>query len=65
MSIIELYTFFLPLINILGTFCLTALIVLSVLYVMFWIIKRIWKGIVAVGVLSFCAFLAVLFLGGM
>ena len=31
MSIIELYTFFLPLINLLGTLCLTALIAGSVL----------------------------------
>ena len=57
MSIIELYTFFLPLINLLGTLCLTALIAGSVLYVMAWIIKRIWKGIVALGVFSFCVFL--------
>ena len=63
MSIIELYTFFLPLINLLGTLCLTALIAGSVLYVMAWIIKRIWKGIVALSVLSFCAFLVILFLG--
>lgn len=63
MSIIDLYIFFLPLINILGNLCLTALIAGSVLYVMAWIISRIWKGIVALGVLSFCAFLAALFLG--
>lgn len=64
MNIIELYTFFLPLINLLGTLCLTALIAGSVLFVMVWIIKRIWKGVVAVGVVSFCALLAVLLLGG-
>ena len=64
MSIIELYIFFLPLINILGTLCLIALISGSVLFMMAWIIKRIWKGIVAVGVLSFCVLLTVLLLGG-
>lgn len=64
MSIIELYIFFLPLINILGTLCLIALISGSVLFMMAWIIKRIWKGIVAVGVLSFCVLLTVLILGG-
>lgn len=64
MSIIELYTFLLPLINLLGTVCLIGLVAGSVLYVMVWIIKRFWKGVVAVGVLSACAFLAVLLWGG-
>lgn len=64
MSIIELYTFLLPLINLLGTVCLIALTAGSVLYVMYWILKRIWKGVVVVGVFSACAFLAVLLLGG-
>ena len=64
MSIIELYAFFLPLINLLGTLCLTALIAGSVLFLLVWIIKRIWKGVVAVGLLSFCAILAVVLLGG-
>lgn len=64
MSIAELYVFFLPLINILGTICLVALTAGSVLYLMYWILKRIWKGVVAVGVLSFCTFLTVLLLGG-
>ena len=65
MSIIELYTFCLPLINLLGTLCLTILVAGSVLFVIAWIIKRIWKGIIAIGVIFFCAFLAVLLLGGL
>lgn len=64
MNIINLYILFLPLIKILGTLCLIVLIAGSVLFVTAWIIRRIWKGIVAVGVLSFCVFLAVLLLGG-
>lgn len=64
MSIAELYIFFTPLINILGTICLIALAAGSVLYVMYWILKRIWKGIVAVGVFSFCMFLLMFFFGG-
>lgn len=65
MNINEMYIFFLPLINFLGTICLVALTAGSVLFVLAWIIKRIWKGIVAVGVLSFCAILVMIFLGGM
>jgi hypothetical protein len=63
MDIIALYTFFHPLIDVLGTVCLIALMAGSVLYVAAWIISKIWKGIVAVGVLSFCALLLVLFFG--
>ena len=65
MSINEMYIFFLPLINFLGTICLIALTAGSILLVLAWIIKRIWKGIVAVGALSFCVFLVMIFLGGM
>jgi hypothetical protein len=63
MDIIALYTFFHPLIDVLGTLCLIALMAGSVLYVAAWIICRIWKGIVAVGVLSFCALLLLIFFG--
>lgn len=63
MDIIALYAFFHPLIDVLGTVCLIALMAGSVLYVAAWIISKIWKGIVAVGVLSFCVLLLVLFFG--
>lgn len=63
MTIIDLYYFFLPLINVLGTICLVALTAGSVLYLMAWIIKRIWKGVLAIGVASFCAFMAVVLWG--
>lgn len=58
MTFAELYIFFLPLINILGTLCLIALSAGSVLFLMVWIIRRIWKGIVAIGVFSFFVFMA-------
>jgi len=65
MSIIDLYVFFQPLINLLGTLCLIVLIAGSVLYLMYQIIKRIWKGLVALGVVFFCVLIAVALWGGM
>ncbi len=64
MPFIDLYVFFHPLIDLLGTLCLVALIAGSVLYLMYQLIKRIWKGVVAIGIVSFCALIAVVLLGG-
>lgn len=63
MDIIALYMFFHPLIDVLGTLCLIVLMAGSVLYLAVWIIRRIWKGIVAVGALSFFVLLLALVLG--
>ena len=65
MSIIDLYVFFQPLINLLGTLCLIVLIAGSVLYLIYQIIKRIWKGIMALGVVTFCVLIVVALWGGM
>lgn len=53
MNLAELYIFFLPLINILGTICLIALAAASTLYVIIWILRRIWMYLVAIGVFAF------------
>ena len=63
MTWLDLYFLFHPLIDILGTICLIALSAGSVLYLMCWILKRIWKGLVAVGMLSFSVFVLMAFLG--
>jgi hypothetical protein len=63
MTWLDLYILFHPLIDILGTICLIALSAGSVLYLMYWILKRIWKGLVAVGMLSFSVFVLMAFLG--
>ena len=63
MTWLDLYSLFHPLIDILGTICLIALSAGSVLYLMFWILKRIWKGLLAVGMLSFSVFMLMAFLG--
>lgn len=53
MEILELYTFFYPLIQVLGTVCLILLAAGSVVAAFVWIIRRIWMYVVAAGVLTF------------
>lgn len=64
MNINELYNAFAPLINVMGSLCLTALISITVLYAVFWILKKVWKVVSAVGVILACVFLVVLLFGG-
>ena len=52
MTIMELYIFFLPLIQVLGTVCLIVLAAGSVVVTFVWIIKRIWMYIVAAGLIT-------------
>lgn len=52
MTIGELYIFFQPLINFLGTICLIALAAGGTLYAIIWVIRRVWKYILAFGVLT-------------
>lgn len=52
MDLMELYIFFLPLINVLGTICLIALAAASILIMIVWILRKIWMYLVAVGVFT-------------
>ena len=52
MTIMELYIFLLPLIQVLGTVCLIVLAAGSVVVTFVWIIRRIWMYIVAAGLLT-------------
>ena len=52
MTIMELYIFFLPLIQVLGTVCLIVLAAGSVVVTFVWIIRRIWMYIVAAGLIT-------------
>lgn len=56
MNLVELYFFFFPVINVLGTICLIALAAASTLYVIVWIFRRIWMYLVAFGVFTFLVF---------
>ena len=58
MEILELYTFFYPLIQVLGTVCLIVLAAGSVVVTFVWIIRRIWMYLVAAGVLTFLVAMA-------
>lgn len=65
MTIIELYTLLLPLINFLGTICLIALVAGGTIFTIVWFAKTFWKQILAVGALSLVAFVVVLVVGAM
>lgn len=65
MTILELYTVLLPLINFLGTICLIALLAGGTLFTMVWIMKKVWKCVLAVSTVSFVLFAAILILGAM
>lgn len=64
MTIGELYIFFLPLINLLGTFCLIALAAGGTLCAIIWVIKKVWKFILTVGVLTVIVVSIALVMGG-
>lgn len=53
MEILELYTLFYPLIQVLGTVCLIVLAAGSVVVTFVWIIRRIWMYLMAAGVITF------------
>jgi hypothetical protein len=63
MSIIELYHCLQPLINFLGTICLIALVSGGTVFALVWIVKKLWKYILAFGAISFVLFSLVLILG--
>ncbi len=52
MTIQALYVFCHPLIDILGTICLIALIAASMLYAIVWIVKLIWRYVLTAGALA-------------
>lgn len=58
MEIMELYTFFYPLIQVLGSVCLIVLAAGSVVIAFVWIIRKIWVYLVAAGVLTFLVAMA-------
>lgn len=62
MTIIELYTFLQPLIQFLGTICLMALVCGGTIFVIAWIIRQLWKYILAFGAAVFVLFSAILVL---
>jgi hypothetical protein len=64
MNIADLYNFILPLINILGTLCLTGLVAGGVLYVTVKIMGRLWKVVATVGMIMLGLFFVVALLGG-
>lgn len=52
-----------PLIDLLGTICLTLLVAASVLWAAAWIIRRIWKYVLAAGAVLFLVAALALTLG--
>ncbi len=65
MTIIDLYILLQPLIDILGTICLIALVAGGTIFVMVWFVKTFWKQILTVGAISFVVIMAVLVVGAM
>jgi ABC-type maltose transport system permease subunit len=63
MTIIQLYTLLEPLIQVLGTLCLIALLAGGMLFAMVWIAKRYWKQILTFGAVSFVLMVVVLVVG--
>ena len=60
MTIIQLYSLLEPLIKVLGTLCLIALLAGGMLFVITWIVKRYWKQILTFGAVSFVLMVVVL-----
>ena len=65
MTILELYTVLLPLIHFLGTICLIGLLAGGILFTIAWIIKKVWKCVLAVSTVSLALFAAILIMGAM
>lgn len=63
MSLIELYIWLQPLTSIIGTVCLIVLAAAGTLYAFVWIMNRIWKYLLAAGVITFLVAMAGLVLG--
>ena len=63
MSLIELYIWLQPLTSIIGTICLIVLAAAGTLYAFVWIMNRIWKYLLAAGVITFLVAMAGLVLG--
>ncbi len=63
MSLIELYIWLQPLTSIIGTVCLIVLAAAGTLYAFMWIMQRIWKYLLAAGVITFIVAMAGLVLG--
>ena len=58
MSIESLFIYMHPLIDILGTICLIALMAGGVLYILVWIGRRIWRYVLTAGAIT--AFVVIL-----
>lgn len=65
MLLLNLYTFMLPLITFLGTICLIALAAASVLFVVVWIVKKIWKPMLITSAIVVCLLITVIIFGAM
>ncbi len=52
MTLSTLHTLFHPLIDLLGTICLIGLSAAGTLYIIGWILQKIWKLLLAMGVLA-------------
>lgn len=52
-----------PLVDLLGTVCLTLLVAAGILWAAAWIIQRIWKYVLAAGALFFLVAVLALTLG--
>lgn len=63
MTIAQLYLLLQPLITVLGTLCLIALVAGGTLFVIAWIIRKLWIYMMAFGAAAFVLFTAALFLG--
>ena len=60
MTIMELYVCLQPVTSFLGTICLLALVSGGIIFAIAWIIKNLWKYILACGAVAFVLFSAVL-----
>ena len=62
MSLIELYIWLQPFTSALGTVCLIVLAAAGTLYAVMWVLNRIWKYLLAGGVITVILALAKLVL---
>ncbi|MBR5294084.1 MAG: hypothetical protein IKU31_04845 [Oscillospiraceae bacterium] len=63
MSLVELYIWLQPLTSFIGTVCLIVLAAAGTLYAFVWVMQRIWKYLLAAGVITFIVAMAGLVLG--
>ena len=65
MTIVELYVFLQPLIQVVGTICLIGLVSGGIIFSIAWVIRKLWMYILAFGAAAFALAAAALVIGAL